>query len=45
MSVQVATERAGSLPWGLVTSDPGLVARARAGLAEVEDLLLRCAHS
>ena len=45
MSVQVATERAGSLPWGLVTSDPGLLARVRAGLTEVEDLLTRCAHS
>jgi heptaprenyl diphosphate synthase len=45
VSVQVATERAGSLPWGLVTGDPGLLARARAGLAEVEELLLRCAHS
>jgi heptaprenyl diphosphate synthase len=45
VSVQVATERAGSLPWGLVTSDPGLVDRVSAGLAEVEDLLVRCADS
>ncbi len=45
MSVQVATERASSLPWGLVTSDPGLLDRVRTGLAEVEDLLTHCADS
>jgi heptaprenyl diphosphate synthase len=45
VSVQVATESTDTLPWGLVTSDPGLLARARAGLAEVEELLARCAHS
>jgi heptaprenyl diphosphate synthase len=46
VSVQVATtERASSLPWGLITTDAELIARVSAGLAEVEALLERAAHS
>ena len=41
MSVQVETGRASSLPWGLITSDPKLIARVSGGLADVEVLLER----
>ena len=45
VSVQVATERPGSLPWGLITSDPELITRVTEGLADVEALLQQAAHS
>ena len=45
VSVQVATGRAGSLPWGLITTDAELIERVGSGLAEVERLLEQAAHS
>ncbi len=45
MSVQVATGRPSSLPWGLITSDPELIARVTGSLADVEALLQQAAHS
>ena len=45
MSVQVETERASSLPWGLITSDAELIARITAGIADVETLLEQAARS
>jgi len=45
VSVQVATGRANTLPWGLITSDAELIARVTEALAGVEELLERAAHS
>ena len=45
VSVQVATGRASSLPWGLITTDAELIERIGSGLAEVEALLEQAAHS
>jgi heptaprenyl diphosphate synthase len=44
MSVQV-DGRPSSLPWGLITTDVGLIERIGSGLAAVEALLERAAHS
>jgi heptaprenyl diphosphate synthase len=45
VSVQVDTGRAGTLPWGLITSDTALIERITSGLADVEALLAEAAHS
>ena len=45
MSVQVATGRANSLPWGLITTDAELIERVGSGMTEVERLLAQAAHS
>ena len=45
MSVQVATGRPNSLPWGLISADPDLIARVTGSLADVEALLQQAAHS
>jgi heptaprenyl diphosphate synthase len=45
VSVQVATGRASSLPWGLITTDAELIERVGAGMTEVERLLEQAAYS
>ena len=45
VSVQVATGRASSLPWGLITTDAELIDRVSTGIEQVETLLEQAAHS